>query len=269
MLDLDPVRQAPTPAMTKTPLTLLLASLLAANAFAAPSTHERLTTLAQEMVQTTSRENPMLATTLGLPGMDGDLVIPSEATRAAHLAHLKGWSAQIEAIRKTAGPSISLVDADDARLLQAQLDEELDGLLVRQTDRKDYAGPALALVGTLYTQFLHLPIPGRDDATAADLHQAWADIASRMEKGPAYIEAGQKLVTHPGKLYGMAGSQQIAGAPDFVGGALTDAAKQQLADDPATLERFTAARDALLATLAARAASVGRTRSPSMPGMPR
>ncbi len=71
-----------------------------------------------------------------------------------------------------------------------------------------------------------------------------------MEKGPAYIEAGQKLVTHPGKLYGMAGSKQIAGAPDFLGGALTDAAKEQLANDPATLQRFTAARDALLATLA-------------------
>ena len=236
--------------MTKSPLTLLLASLLATNAFAAPSTHERLTTLAQDIVQTTSRENPMQATYLGIPGMDGDLAIPSEATRAAHLARLKGWAAQIDAIKTAAGPAISLVDADDAKLLHAQLDEELDGLLVRQTDRKDYAGPALGLVGAIYTQFLHLPIPGREDATAADLHQAWTDIASRMEKGPAYIEAGQKLVTHPGKLYGMAGSKQIAGAPDFLGGALTDAAKEQLANDPATLQRFTAARDALLATLA-------------------
>ena len=250
MLDLEPVRRNAHPAMTKTPLTLLLASLLAANAFAAPSTHERLTTLAQEMVQTTSRENPMQATYLGIPGMDGDLVIPSEATRAAHLARLKGWVAQVDAIKAAAGPSISLVDADDAKLLRAQVDEELDSLQVRQTDRKDYAGPALAVVGALYTQFLHLPVPGRDDATAADLHQAWVDIASRMEKGPAYIEAGQKLVTHPGKLFGTAGSQQIAGAPDFLGGALTDAAKQQLADDPATLRRFAAARDALLATLA-------------------
>ena len=236
--------------MTKSPLTLLLASLLAANAFAAPSTHERLTTLAQDIVQTTSRENPMQATYLGIPGMDGDLAIPSEATRAAHLARLKRWAAQIDAIKAAAGPAISLVDADDAKLLHAQLDEELDSLLVRQTDRKDFAGPALGLVGAIYTQFLHLPIPGRDDATAADLHQAWADIASRMEKGPAYVEAGQKLVTHPGKLYGVAGSKQIAGAPDFLGGALTDAAKEQLANDPATLQRFTAARDALLATLA-------------------
>ena len=107
--------------MTKSPLTLLLASLLAANAFAAPSTHERLTTLAQDIVQTTSRENPMQATYLGIPGMDGDLAIPSEATRAAHLARLKGWAAQIDAIKAAAGPAISLVDADDAKLLHAQL----------------------------------------------------------------------------------------------------------------------------------------------------
>ena len=52
--------------MTKTPLTLLLASLLSANAFATPSTHERLTTLAQDMVQTSAHENPMFATTLGI-----------------------------------------------------------------------------------------------------------------------------------------------------------------------------------------------------------
>src|ERR1700761_826816 len=232
MLDLEPVRRNAHPAMTKTPLTLLLASLLAANAFAAPSTHERLTTLAQEMVQTTSRENPMQATYLGIPGMDGDLVIPSEATRAAHLARLKGWVAQVDAIKAAAGPSISLVDADDAKLLRAQVDEELDSLQVRQTDRKDSAGPALAVVGALCTQFLPLPVPGRDDATAADLHQAWVDIASRMEKGPAYIEAGQKLVTHPGKLFGTAGIQELDGAPDFLGGALSEAAKEQLAGDP-------------------------------------
>jgi hypothetical protein len=237
------------PAMNKTSLALLLAGLLSLNASAAPSTHVRLTSLAQDMIRTSAHDNPMLATFLGIPGLDGELVIPTEATRAAQLVRLKGWGAQIDAIRAAAGPGISLVDADDAKLLHAQVDEQQDGLLVRQTDRKDYAAPALALVGAIYTQFLHLPIPGRDDATAADLHQAWVDIAARLEKGPAYIEAGQKLVMHPGKLYGVAGSKQIAGAPDFLGGALTDAAKQQLADDPATLRRFTAARDAVLATL--------------------
>jgi hypothetical protein len=200
MRGLKSARSTGSPFMNKTSLALLLASLLSANALAAPSTHERLVALAQDMVQTTSRENPMQATFLGIPGLDGELVIPTEATRAAHLARLKGWSARIDAIKAAAGPGLSLVDADDAKLLRAQLDEEQDALLVRQTDRKDYAAPALALVGAIYTQFLHLPIPGRDDATAADLHQAWVDIAARLEKGPAYIEAGQKMVTHPGKL---------------------------------------------------------------------
>ena len=36
--------------------------------------------------------------------------------------------------------------------------------LVRESDRKDYAGPALRLVDALFTQFLHLPIAGRDGA---------------------------------------------------------------------------------------------------------
>ena len=242
--------------MKKTSLAALLACLLSANAFAAPSTHDRLTTLAQDIVRIGAQENPIQATYLGIAGMDGDLVIPTEARRAANIAQLKAWIAQLEAIGKAAGPSISLVDANDAKLLRAQIDERLDVYLVRQTDRKDYASPALSLVDAVYTQFLHLPIPGRDDATAADVPKAWADIVSRLEKGPAYIEAGQKLVTHPGKLYGVAGKKQIDGAPDFLSGALTDAAKEQLAGDPAALKRFTAARDAVLATLAKTGATI-------------
>jgi uncharacterized protein (DUF885 family) len=236
--------------MKKTSLAALLACLLSANAFAAPSTHDRLTTLAQDIVRIGAQENPIQATYLGIAGMDGDLVIPTEAARAANIAQLKAWVAQLEAIRKAAGASISLVDANDAKLLRAQIDERLDGYLVRQADRKDYAAPALGLVDAIYTQFLHLPIPGRDDATAADVSKAWADIVSRLEKGPAFIEAGQKLVTRPGKLYGVAGKKQIDGAPDFLNGALADAAKEQLAGDPAALKRFTVARDAVLATLA-------------------
>ena len=143
---------------------------------------------------------------------------------------------RLDAIKAAGGASISLVDADDAKLLRAQIDERLDALLVRQTDRKDYAAPALSLVDVIYTQFLHLPIPGRDGATAADVAKAWADITARLEKGPAYIEAGQKLVTHPGKLYGAAGHKQIAGAPDLFNGALTEAAKEQLAERPRRAE---------------------------------
>jgi hypothetical protein len=67
--------------MQKTSLALLLACLLSANACAAPSTHDKLTALAQDLVQGSARENPMRATYLGMPGMDGDLVIPTEAAR--------------------------------------------------------------------------------------------------------------------------------------------------------------------------------------------
>ncbi len=236
--------------MKKTSLALALACLLCASAFAAPATHDQLTSLAQEMIQASARANPMTATYLGIAGLDGELVIPTEATRAANIAQMRAWIARLEAIRNGAGASVSLVDADDAKLLRAQIDERLDNLLVRQTDRKDYAGPAVNLIDVIYTQFLHLPIPGRDGATAADVPKAWADIVARLEKGPAYVEAGQKLVTHPGKLYGVAGRKQIAGAPDLLDGALTQAARDQLAGDPATFKRFEAARDALLATLA-------------------
>ncbi len=236
--------------MTKTPLALALACLLSPHAFAAPTPHEQLTVLAQDMVQVEAHANPMSATYLGLPGLDGALAIPTEATRAEKIARLKARLSKLEAIRQAAGPSLSLVDADDAKLLRAQIDGSLDAMLVRQADRKDYAGPAVALVDAIYTQFLHLPVPGQDGATAADLSGAWSDITSRLEKGPAYIEAGQRLVTHPGKLQGVSGREQIAGAPDLLSGALTAAATVQLASDPATLKRFTTARDAVLATLA-------------------
>ena len=237
--------------MPKTSLALSLACLLCANAFAAASTHDQLTALAQDMVQAGARENPLRATELGIAGLDGTLALPSEAARAATIARQKAWIARLDAIKAAAGASIALVDADDAKLLRAQLDARLDALLVRQTDRKNYAGPALALVDGMFLQFLHLPIAGRDDASAADVHQAWLDIVARLEKGPAWIRAGQKLVTHPGRLYGVAGARQIAGAPDFFNGALTAAATEQLAGDPAALKRFTAAREAVLATLAA------------------
>ncbi len=234
---------------SKSCLTLALSALFAAHALAAPSTRDQLTTLAQEMVAAEARANPTFATEMGLPGHDGELAMPSEAARAADVARFKAWLARLDAVRASAGAGLSLVDADDAKLLRAQVQGRLDALQ-RETDRKDYAGPALRVVNALWTQFLHLPVPGRDGATEADRARAWADIAARMEKGPAVIEAGQKLVTHPGRLQGLAGQQQVAGAPDFLGGALTAAANEQLAGDPAALRRFAAARDALLATLA-------------------
>jgi uncharacterized protein (DUF885 family) len=233
----------------KPTIALWLTCLVSANALATASTHDQLTGLAQEFIGTSTRMDPMEATALGLPGADGELAIPTEEARAARIVQLQAWAGQLDAITRAAGTELSLVDGDDAKLLHAQVDEVLDHLLVRQTDRKDYAAPAVALTNVIFTQFLHLPIPGRDGAAQADLDKAWADIISRLAKGPSYIEAGQKLVTHPGRLYGTVGAKQIAGAPEFLGGALSDAARQQLAGDPASLQRFVAARDALLATL--------------------
>src|SRR5271166_4530764 len=68
-----------------------------------------------------------------------------------------------------------------------------------------------------------------------------------MRKASAYIVAAQRLVTDPGRLYGRFGRQQLEGAPDFLNGALTAAAKHQLS--ASYFAAFTAARDGLLATL--------------------
>jgi len=243
--------------LRKTSIALSLAGLVATHASAAPATpHERLTTLAQGYVQALAALEPMQATVLGIEGHDGELVVPSEAGRARLVARLQGWTRELAAITRAAGPGLALVDADDAKLLQAQFDAELDELLLRQTDRKNYTGPGLALTGVLFTQFLHLPVPGRDGTTQADLDRAWDDITQRMALGPAYVEAGQKLVTHPGRLYGSVGAKELAGAPDFLGGVLSDAARQQLAARPDAWRRFEAARDALLKTLAATRAYV-------------
>ena len=236
--------------LRKSTLALSVAGLVSAHAVAADSTHEQLTRIAEDVVHTTAKLDPMQATYLGIAGFDDALDVPSEAARSADIARLKAWSARVDAVTKAAGASISLVDRDDATLLHAQLDGRLDELLLRQDDRKNYAAPALAIAGVIFTQFLHLPVPGREDATPSDLDKAWGDIVARMAKAPAYIEAGQKLVTHPGRLAGTVGARQLAGVPDFLNGALSDAAKAQLANDPATLQRFGAARDALLATFA-------------------
>ena len=84
-----------------------------------------------------------------------------------------------------------------------------------KSDRKNYARPALRLVQAIFSQFLHLPIVGREGAVPADLDKAWDDLVARLEQGPAFIVAGQKLVTQPGRLQGTVGAQQLAGVPDF------------------------------------------------------
>jgi hypothetical protein len=56
------------------------------------------------------------------------------------------------------------------------------------------------------------------------------------------------LVTHPGHLYAVTGAEQMAGVPGFLGGALTDAAKEQLAAN--RFAYFVKVREATLAAIA-------------------
>lgn len=233
----------------------LCAALLAATspAGAQSSVHERLTKLAEDVTYTTARLYPTGATALGLPGHDGDLNAPSEAARASYIARLRGWRATLHAIAPASNAALTLVDRDDAKLLEAQLTGSLDGLLVNQVDRKDYAQGANDIVNTIFLQFQNLPIPGQEGAVAADASRAWGDIIARLSKAPAYIAAAQRLATRPGHLYGVVGSEELGGAPDFLNGPLTAAAKTQLGADSSAYKQFVSARDATVA-------EIGRTK---------
>jgi hypothetical protein len=101
----------------------------------------------------------------------------------------------------------------------------------------------------MFTQFLHLPVSGKGGASAQDVAGAWRDIISRLEKAPNYIVAGERLVKTPGHLFGIVGSKELAGAPEFLKGALTDAAKDQFGADSQEFARFIRARDAVLSSI--------------------
>jgi hypothetical protein len=222
-------------------LISFLASL--APASAAPA-GPQLQALAREMTFMWAKEHPLYATSLGLSEEDGELDVPSPATRARDLAQTRVWRKRLAGISLEGA---TLTERDDARLLAAQLTRRERGFTFYRTDEKDYSAPARDIVGTLFDQFEHLPIPGRNGATDADLALAWDHIISRLGKAPAYIAGAQRLVATPGKLFGTVGAEQLAGSPDFINGALTAAAKQQLS--PAKLATFATRRDALLETI--------------------
>jgi hypothetical protein len=188
-----------------------------------------------------------LASTAGWRFPARRLARPGEAARAARIERLRAWKAEVERI---AAGTTALIDANDARLLRDEFDSVLNELVVRQGDRKEYAGPALRLLDALFLQFLHLPIVGRDGARAGDVDRAWDEVIARLEQAPAFIAAGQRLATEPGRLFGSVASRRLAGVPDFLAGALSDAATAQLAARPAVLARFVAARDRTLAAMA-------------------
>jgi uncharacterized protein (DUF885 family) len=209
----------------------------------------QLQTLARDMTYTWARIHPLTATALGIAGYDGDIDAASEAARNDDIALVASWQGRLAKIKSQYGPSLTLVESDDVKLLDAQLINLARQYSVYQVDRKDYAGPANAVVGGVFTQFQHLPVAGVDGATAATISRAWADITSRLEKAPAYIVGGQALVTQPGHLYGVVGSEELAGVGDFFDGPLTAAAKTQMA--ASDFKRFVAARDKTVAVIAA------------------
>jgi hypothetical protein len=221
-----------------------LASCALAQAQPSSSVTERLQALAKSITFDWAKLHPITATFLGLTDEDGLLDTPSEAENARDLVMIREWRNKLAAI-PLAGAS--LVDLDDAKLLRAQLTGYERQFLVYKTYEKDPSGPSLAILGAIYTQFLHLPIVGTGGASKADVALAWQKIIERLEGAPAYIGAGNALVTRPGRLYGVTGAKQIAGASSFFGGPLTDAAKVQLPAD--RFARLVKARDAALAAM--------------------
>jgi hypothetical protein len=230
---------------------VLVTSVVALVATTQPSaatvtTHVALQRLARDMTFGWARTHPLVATSEGIAGEDGRLDTPSRRENARDLATIEHWKTELASI-PLAGAS--LVDRDDATLLRAQLTSQERTLRVYRVDEKDYSAPSQAIVNAIFTQFQHLPIAGIDGATATDRGRAWNDIIARLAGAPAYIAAGEGLVTRPGRLFGVVGSEELAGVPDFMNGALTSAAKTQLAAPE--FAHFTRARDRTLAAIAA------------------
>jgi hypothetical protein len=175
--------------------------------------YRQLQTLARDLTYTWARIHPLTATSLGISGYDGDIDTATEAARNDDVALVASWQSRLAKIKSQYGSSMTLVERDDVKLLDAQLTALARQYSVYQVDRKDYAGPANAVVAAIFTQFQHLPVAGA--ANADSTTKAWSDITSRLEKAPAYIVGGQALVTKPGHLYGVVGSQELAGVADF------------------------------------------------------
>jgi len=213
-------------------------------AIAQPTTTERIQALAKKTTFDWAKTHPISATYLGLSDEDGQLDTPSEAENARDLATIRGWEAELAAI-PLAGAS--LVDVDDAKLLKAQLVGSERQYTVYKGYEKDPSGPAVGIMGVIFTQFLHLPIEGTEGATKADVTAAWDKIVQRLQGAPAYIAAGNALVTHPGHLYAVTGAEQLAGAGSFFNGPLTDTAKAQMT--PERFAEFVKARDAVVSVM--------------------
>jgi len=147
-----------------TSLALAAAILAPAAAPAQPAVRAQLAALAERVLAATAQEDPIAASSLGLPGADGRLAIPSEAARAATIRRVERWKEELEAIAPRAGAGLGLVDANNARLLRADFDARLGELVLRESDRRNYARPAvLGLIATDDQPLRHQPIHRRRD----------------------------------------------------------------------------------------------------------
>jgi hypothetical protein len=234
--------------MFRTPNTLAIClGALLLGAATPPPAAGALQALAHDMTYGWATAHPLFATELGLSDEDGRLDTPSLAENAADLATIRNWEARLAAIPLS---DASLHDRDDAALLGAQLVRRERSLTIYGRTSRDYAAPAEDIVDALFTQFQHLPVPSPAAVAGnGELELAWQRIVSRLRGAPAYIAAGEALVTSPGHLQGIIGSQELAGAPDFLSGALTNAAKAQLS--AAEFAQFALARDRTLRAIAA------------------
>src|SRR5450759_2856474 len=99
------------------------------------TTHQQLTQLAEDIVYTSARLFPTQATPLGITNYDGELESPSEKDRSAYIAQLRKWRKRLHGIVPTGESNVSLIDRNDARLMGAQLAQNLNALRVYQVDR--------------------------------------------------------------------------------------------------------------------------------------
>ena len=216
-----------------------------AAAHPADSSYESLQRLARDITFVWAKRHPLVATSEGISTEDGLLDTPSLAEDDRDLALVRTWEKRLAAIPIGGEPRRI---SDDAALLRAQLLVLERQYTIYRTNRKDYSAPGVAIVDAVYTQFLHLPLGGHAGSTTADIRRAWRDITARLQGAPAYIAAGEKLVTDPGHLQAAVGAEELASAPEFLTGALSDAAKAQLT--PSAFRQFVSARNNTLRSLA-------------------
>ena len=212
--------------------------------FSHNSTNAALQQLARDIELGWAAAHPMHATDVGLEQYDDRLDTLSPEAFAADAARIAKWRARLAAIDAS---NADLHDRDDALLLATRLHQLDEPITVTKPWEKDPAYAPLGVVDTLYTMFLWKPVAGEHGGTRANLQRFWRHTIARMEAAPQFIADGRRVLSHPGNLQGVVGAKELAGAPGFLNGALTAAAKADL--PPAQFPRFETARNRLDAAL--------------------